>query len=95
MIDWVNVAFNALWILGCAVALAAVSYASWEATLLGASLRSRLQQNSYTKALNIGGFLVGLGAGGAVQSWWLKALWFVLASLFLLQTVAALRTEQS
>jgi hypothetical protein len=95
MIDWINLAFNALWILGCAVALAALSYASWEATLLGVSLRSRLQQASYAKALNVSGFLVGLGAGGAVQGGWLKALWFVLAGMFLLQTVAALRSEQT
>jgi hypothetical protein len=95
MIDWINLAFHALWILGCASALAALSYASWEATLLGVSLRSRLQQAAYAKAFNLSGFLIGLGAGGAVQSWWLKALWFILAGLFLLQTVAALRAEQT
>lgn len=95
MIDWINLAFHALWILGCAAILAAISYASWEASLLGLSLRSRLQQASYQKVINLSGFLIGLGAGGAVQSGWLKALWFILAGLFLLQTIASLRAERT
>ena len=33
MIDWFNLAANSLWILGCAIALAVLSYASWQASL--------------------------------------------------------------
>lgn len=95
MIDWINLAFHALWILGCAVALAALSYASWEASLLGSSLRSRFKEPRYLRPFYLSGFLIGVGAGGAASLWWQKLAWFLLAGLFLIQALAALRPERS
>ena len=33
MIDWFDLAANSLWIIGCAVALASLSYAIWMASM--------------------------------------------------------------
>ena len=53
MIDWYNLFANALWIIALAVALATLSYASWEASLLHEKLRLRLRQAKYQIALDL------------------------------------------
>ena len=47
MIDWVNVALNALWILGLSIILAAFSYHQWLAGETASRLRELWSQPSW------------------------------------------------
>ena len=53
MIDWWGVFSNAIWISGAALALAALSYASWEASVQHQRLRQALGRSSIQAALNM------------------------------------------
>ncbi|MBN2549540.1 MAG: hypothetical protein JXB15_10305 [Anaerolineales bacterium] len=85
MIDWVNLAGNAAWILGCAVALAALSFASWQAWNQGQNLRQQLKQPGVVRWIFLAGFLFCGGLAATAQAIWEIALWALLAALFLVQ----------
>ena len=85
MIDWFNLIANSLWILGCAVGLATVSYASWEASIHQVKFKERMREAHIQIALNIAGFLVCLGLAGTAEPVWQIVLWLVMAVLFLVQ----------
>lgn len=89
MIDWVNVGANALWILGCAVALAVLSYASWEASVYREKFRIRLGRPGLQAALNLGGFLFACGLAATSDRPLELGLWLLLAVLFLFQALSA------
>jgi hypothetical protein len=93
MIDWINVASNAVWILGCAIALAALSYASWEASLYHEKLATRLKRPSILAALYLGGLLVSLGMAATAGSLLEIILWLLLALLFGAQLVRLRRSQ--
>jgi hypothetical protein len=78
MIDWPRVLSSAVWIGGAALALAALSYASWFANLRGERLRAVLQQPAYQLWLRAAACLicVGLGLTAAGLE---TALWLILA----------------
>lgn len=82
MIDWLNVAFNALWVLGCVVALSALGYASWEASLYNEKFTARLKRRPIQAALDLAGLLFCLGLAALSDAWWEKALWAILALAF-------------
>jgi len=88
MIECYNLAANSLWILGCAVALATLSYASWEASLLKEKFTARLKRPSYQMALSLAGFLFCAGLAGTSDSTLEILLWSILALAFLGQMVA-------
>jgi hypothetical protein len=88
MIDWYNLAVNALWILGCAVALATLSYASWEASLMKEKFTARLNRPFYQIALDLAGFLFCTGLAGTSDSTLEIILWSILALAFLIQMIA-------
>jgi uncharacterized membrane protein YidH (DUF202 family) len=52
-IDWRDVFSNALWILGCAVALATLSYADWRADRDHAKLRGQFAKPKYRMSIEI------------------------------------------
>ena len=91
MIDWYNLAANALWIIGCAIALATLSYASFEASLSKGKFTARLKQPAMQIALNLAGMLFSLGLAATDDRLLVQALWLVFAALFLFQMVAAIR----
>jgi|PlaIllAssembly_1097288.scaffolds.fasta_scaffold2125617_2 NhaP-type Na+/H+ or K+/H+ antiporter len=91
MIDWFNLGANALWVIGCAVLLATLSYASWEARLSRQKLAERLKQGSTWLTLNLGSLLICLGAALAGGEWWWIVLWGLLGLAFLIQVVRILR----
>jgi hypothetical protein len=75
VIDAWGVAANGLWIVGLALALAAVSWARWRAAVERPSFRAILRQAEVARAL-YGGlalFCAGLAATG--QAWWEWMLW--------------------
>ena len=91
MIDWDALLANSLWIVGCALALAAFSYASWQASLYHQSLLARLGSLGILRALALAGMLVCTGFA-ALSGYGLWAfLWGILAFLFLLQFAISFR----
>jgi hypothetical protein len=91
MIDWFNLAANALWILGCALALGTLSYASFQASLSGEKLRTRLGRPSMQAAIDLAGVLFCAGLAATSKPIWQMALWALLGALFLIQMVLSLR----
>ena len=85
MIDWLDLVANATWIFGCAVALAAVSYARWEARARGERLRSVLGRRQMQIVLHSAGVLFCAGAAAASQSVLEVILWLVFVAFFATQ----------
>jgi len=94
MIDWANLAANALWILGCALALATLSYASWQASNSKDKMGARLERPSFQSALFLAGLLFCLGMTFTSQKGYATAVWGVLSFLFLILIVVALRRSR-
>lgn len=95
MIDWFNLAANALWILGCAIALATLSYTSWEASAYREKMGARLKRPSAQAALNLAGLLIFLGLGVLSDELLTKVIYIILALMFLVLMVISLRTVRS
>jgi phosphoglycerol transferase MdoB-like AlkP superfamily enzyme len=87
MIDWFNLATNALWILACAMALATLSYASWQASLRRERLRIILTAAPYQISIDLAGVLFCLGLAGTSGKGWEIVLWLILSVLFAAQGV--------
>ena len=85
MIDWYNLVMNSFWILGCAIALATLSYASWEASLLKEKFLNRLRESKYQITLNLAGLLFCIGLAGTTDVVWQQILWGLLGLGFVLQ----------
>ncbi len=85
MIDWYNLAANALWILGLAIALAVISHASWQASLHHERLRLRLGQPGYQVFLDVAAVLFCAGMAATSRRVWEIILWSGLAVLFIAQ----------
>jgi hypothetical protein len=85
-IDWFGVFSNGLWILGLAIALAAVSYADWRRKLSQPrlTLRQALSHPSFQMAWSLGLLLFCAGLALTSALGWQTAAWGVLALAFLL-----------
>jgi hypothetical protein len=81
---------NSFWILGCAVVLATISYASWEASATGNKFRSCVTKHQSQIALNLGGLLFCIGLVGTTDVVWQQILWALLGIGFLIQIVVEL-----
>jgi hypothetical protein len=90
MIDWFNVAGNGLWILGCAIGLAALSYASWEASLSGERFTARLRRPGIMAFLYLAGLLFSLGLAATSGRTLETILWLALGAGFGVQLVIPL-----
>jgi hypothetical protein len=82
MIDWLQVAFHALWILGCAVILTAFSYHNWRAPRCGIRTRQLLGASSFQFPFCVGLFLASLGLFFLSRGWLQHGLWAVSIVLF-------------
>ena len=92
MIDWITVAFNALWIAGAAVLLAAFSYHRWLASETAVTLREVFRRASWKISFSAGMSLVCVGAGyGLADRWWERIVWTGLAIAFAYQLAVHLR----
>jgi hypothetical protein len=87
MIDWLNLAFNALWIIACALALATLSYASWQASIAKEKTLTILKKPAYMATLNVAGLLFCAGLAGTSSATLEILLWSVLGVLFAVQVV--------
>ncbi len=90
MINWGNLAANAAWIVGCAIALAALSYASYEAAESGEKFSVRLQQRGDQIVLGLAGLLFCLGLAATSGNNLLAIVWLALAVTFLTMGVIQL-----
>jgi hypothetical protein len=88
MIDWFNLAANALWILALAILLAILSYASWQASLQHEKLRAQLTRPGYGIYFDLAAVLFCLGMAGTSHQPWEIGLWGVLGVLFIANAVA-------
>lgn len=89
MIDWINLGSNALWIVGLSIALAALSYASWDASNHHESFRSSLKKPGLMMSLNLAGLFFSLGMAATASSILVIILWMILAITFAAQIVTA------
>lgn len=89
LIDWVGVAKNALWILGLAVILAALSYADWWAGVNHQRFRAALRLPLFQIPFNLGMMLFAAGLASTSRSWWEIGAWSALVLLFGWQTIGS------
>ena len=93
MIDWFGVFYNALWIFGLAIVLAALSYGDWRRRLAvqKESFRHALAGPGLQAAVSLGFtfFCAGLALGSAV--WWQIAAWVALGLFFAWNGLTCLR----
>ena len=94
MIDWLNVLYNALWIVGLAVVLAAFSHSDWQAARRGLSLRQVLDSPPFQQLLSLGLLLVSLSLALLATRGWERGLWLVFALLFAGQGWDAVKAER-
>jgi aspartyl-tRNA(Asn)/glutamyl-tRNA(Gln) amidotransferase subunit C len=88
MIDWLNLFFNALWIIALSIALATLSYQSWAASENGTRLRDELETPGAQLALNIAGILFCAGLALTSERAWEIAAWALLGLAFLWQIIS-------
>jgi hypothetical protein len=94
MIDWPNVFYNALWILGLSIILTAFSYADWQARLNGQKLRQRLNAPSFQLPLSLGLLLISLSLLFLARIWWERVIWAIFAALFIWQIKETVNSER-
>ena len=83
MIDWGNLLANSLWILGCALALAVLSFASWQASIYSEKISARLSKPGYRSAIALAGVLFCTGQLFLVENTYLRILWVFLGFILL------------
>ncbi len=89
LIDWAGVAKNALWILGLAVILAALSYVDWWAGVNHQRLTAALRTPVFQTPFNLGMTLFATGLASTSRSWWEIGAWSALLLLFAWQTITS------
>ena len=87
MIDWLEVFSNAIWIVGCALALAVISYANWAAGVRGEKMRVALGRPRVKATLGLAGTLFCLGLAATSRTILEIVIWLALTVLFGIQTI--------
>lgn len=95
MIDWGNLAANALWIIACAIVLATLSYASWEASLAKTRMSERLRLPAYQASFNLAGLLFCAGLAWLSDSLLMRIVWIILAGISLALFILSLKARKS
>jgi len=85
VIDWLNLAFNTLWITALALALTVLSFASWEAKVEGERMGIVLARLRWDLSLNLTGVLFCFGLSATSGKICERVLWLVFAGLYLFQ----------
>ncbi|MGQ9568786.1 MAG: hypothetical protein ACUVXH_04075 [Anaerolineae bacterium] len=91
MVDWVGLAFHALWVLGLAVLLTVGSLASWEARRSGRRLAAVLGRPGHVAASSAGLALLALGLACTAGPIWERALGGILTAAWVAQGAWVLR----
>jgi len=91
MIDFLSLAANALWILGLALILAALSWAYWVAAQENVRFRVALSRPGVARALDGGLMLFCAGLAATARTGWEQVVWGVLAVVWALLTIGLAR----
>jgi hypothetical protein len=91
-IDWREVFSNAVWIFGCALALAVLSYADWRAAQHHEKLRAQFVRPNIRLAFDASLLFICLGLAATSDSTLTVIIWLILAILSIIQTVLDWRT---
>lgn len=75
VLAWPDLARNAMWIVGLALVLAAVSHASWRASVRGEGLRGALGDPAFLIPVSAGLLLVTASLGWGATFVWERGLW--------------------
>ena len=75
MFQWLTVARNALWLLGAAIILADLSYASWLAREQNRPLRQILSAPNSLRSLWLGLALITAGLALTAAALWEQLIW--------------------
>ena len=84
-IDWREVFTNALWIIGCAIALATLSYADWRAAQYHEKLRAQFARPKLRVAIDFALVLICAGLAATSSSTISIIIWIILAVLSIIQ----------
>ena len=95
MIDWRALAGNVLAILGGALALAALSRASWLSAVYHETFRVRLARPATQAWLAAAGVLFAGGEALLARTLAARALWLVILGLFALQMALAILARRA
>ena len=95
MINWLNLLANTFWILGCALALATLSYASWQASVGNEKMGMVLSSPAYKISLYAAGALFSIGLAATSERIWEILLWTILAILFAVQIGVSIRRKNN
>jgi hypothetical protein len=86
LIDWREVFSNALWIFGCAIALAVLSYADWRANQYHEKLRTQFARPKLRLLFDIALIFICLGLAATSDTILAVILWIILTLLSIFQT---------
>ena len=86
-IDWREVFSNALWIFGCALALAVLSYADWRAAQHHEKLRAQFARSNIRLAFDAALVFICLGLAATSDSALTVIIWLILAILSIGQAI--------
>jgi hypothetical protein len=95
MINYWNLAANSLWILGLAILLAALSWASWTARTEQVRFRAALSRAGLQQTIDLGLALFCAGLAATSDTWWEQLLWGLLVLAWLTQALLARRRAAS
>lgn len=93
-IDWLGLAENTLWIFGCAIALAVLSYADWRAAQHHEKLRAQFARPNIRLAFDAALIFICLGLAATSDSTLAVIIWLILAILSILQTAYDWRADR-
>jgi uncharacterized membrane protein YidH (DUF202 family) len=82
VIDWPHIFFNALWIIGCAIILAALNHTTWLAHERQLRLRQLLKDPSCQLPYILGATLITFGLFLLGNGWLEQLVWAVLTLIF-------------
>jgi phosphatidylglycerophosphate synthase len=87
MIGWYEVASNAIWIVGCALALATISYADWLADQRHEKLRAQFARPNLRLAIELSLTLFCLGLAATSTTAIAILIWIILTVWSAIQLV--------
>ena len=95
MILWQDYAGHLCWLIGCALALSSLSYASWQASSHKLRFRVVIATISYRISLTIAAILFCVGMAMISGVWWRTGMWLILGLVFIFQGMVLWRSRQS
>ena len=87
MIDWFGLFANSLWILALAGALAAFSYASWQASQAGSKLSTVISSKSYRIIFVLATSFFCARQAMTAASFLLAILWIILGAAIVMMFI--------